>query len=88
MCMCPVPCLQVDDAVWTEVRNFQKTLIQMWMAQGKEVLFMETALGLSNLRGGRHAVMEAIPLDPQVSGPAGAECAAEPCNAVLQSCIA
>jgi hypothetical protein len=37
---------QVDDATWTEVRNFQKCLIQMFMAEGKEVLFMETAMNL------------------------------------------
>ena len=52
---------QVDDATWTEVRNFQKCLIQMYMAQGKEVIFMETAMHLGS--GKNHAVMEAIPVD-------------------------
>lgn len=55
---------QVDDAIWTEIRNFQKCLIQMYMAQQKEVLFIETAMNLSIIRG--HAVMEAIPVDAAV----------------------
>jgi hypothetical protein len=53
--------LQVDDASWTEVRNFQKCLIQMFMAQGREVIFMETAMRLGT--GKSHAVLEAIPVD-------------------------
>lgn len=52
----------MDDAAWTEVRNFQKCLIQMYMAQGLDVLFMETAMALSGGRG--HAVLEAIPIAP------------------------
>ncbi len=62
----PVHILQVDDATWTEVRNFQKCLIQMFMAQGKEVLFLETATHLQR----RHAIMEAIPLSPDEMGKA------------------
>lgn len=54
--------VQVDDAAWTEVRNFQKCLIQMFMAAGQEVLFLEVATQLSG--GRRHAVLEAVPLPP------------------------
>ena len=47
----------MDDATWTEVRNFQKCLLQMAMAAGKDVVFMETAM---RLNGGRaHAVRRA-----------------------------
>ena len=60
----PPPKQKVDDAAWTEVRNFQKCLLQMAMASDRDVMFMETAMKLS---GGRsHAVMEAIFVDPQV----------------------
>ncbi|WIA29191.1 hypothetical protein OEZ86_011702 [Tetradesmus obliquus] len=53
---------QVDEATWTEVRNFQKCLIRMFMEQGKEVLFLETATGLGSHRN--HALLEAIPMPP------------------------
>jgi hypothetical protein len=61
----PEPC-KADDATWTEVRNFQKCLLQMAMASGREVIFMETAMRLT---GGRaHAVMEAVFVSPEVGG--------------------
>lgn len=46
------------------MRNFQKCLLQMAMASGKDVLFMETAMRVGAGRG--HAVMEAVFVDPQV----------------------
>jgi hypothetical protein len=61
----PHPCCaspQADEATWTEVRNFQKCLIRMFMEQGKEVLFLETATGLGS--HSNHALLEAIPMPP------------------------
>lgn len=57
---------QVDDATWTEVRNFQACLIRMFMAQGKEVIFLETATGLGTHR--HHALLEAVPVDADAFG--------------------
>ena len=91
---------QADEAVWTEMRNFKKCLIQMFMkevggwvggwcggrgvlalqagpalhashthtpttcpAQGKEVVFIETAMRLGDPRS--HAVVECIPVPPE-----------------------
>ena len=60
----PNPRIQADDATWTEVRNFQKCLLQMAVASGRDVMFMETAMRLG---GGRaHAVMEAVFVEPEV----------------------
>ncbi len=53
------------------------------------MLFIETATGLSNLRGPRHAVMEAIPVDAQV-GPAclrAGQPASRACPAALGASI-
>ncbi|KAF7727149.1 hypothetical protein EC973_008010 [Apophysomyces ossiformis] len=51
--------LECDDDVWSEVRNFQKCLLQMFNEQGCGVIFMET---VTNLRSHRHTVIEAIPI--------------------------
>ncbi|KAG0167148.1 hypothetical protein DFQ28_003381 [Apophysomyces sp. BC1034] len=51
--------LECDDDVWSEVRNFQKCLLQMYNDQGCGVVFMET---VTNLRSHRHTVIEAIPI--------------------------
>eukprot|EP01023_Acetabularia_acetabulum_P048794 TRINITY_DN5170_c0_g1_i4.p1 TRINITY_DN5170_c0_g1~~TRINITY_DN5170_c0_g1_i4.p1 ORF type:complete len:422 (-),score=81.38 TRINITY_DN5170_c0_g1_i4:166-1431(-) len=53
---------QVDEAVWTEIRNFKKALIMMFKKQGQEVVFMETAL---RVKGDfqRHTSIQAIPMD-------------------------
>jgi hypothetical protein len=50
----------VDDAVWEELRNFKKCLVRMFDAQGKEVIFLETAMHLSRQK--RHCVVECIPI--------------------------
>ncbi len=68
--------------MWTEVRNFQKCLIQTFMASGQEVLFLETAMQLT---GGRsHAVMECIPVPSEalskVGGWLGAACHGGACG--------
>ncbi|KAI8069877.1 CwfJ C-terminus 1-domain-containing protein-like protein [Gongronella butleri] len=51
--------LECDDDVWTEVRNFQKCLMQMYHAKQCGVIFMET---VTNLRSQRHTMIEAIPV--------------------------
>ncbi|GMH40688.1 hypothetical protein BSKO_08592 [Bryopsis sp. KO-2023] len=60
---CPSSC-QVDENVWTEMRNFKKALIQMFHSQGKHVLFLETVMHLDDFK--RHAVVECIPVPPDV----------------------
>lgn len=59
----PAP-TQVDDDTWNEVRNWQKCLINMYLAQGKQVIFLETAMGVGTHR--HHAMMEAVPVDDTV----------------------
>ncbi|KAI7864111.1 CwfJ C-terminus 1-domain-containing protein-like protein [Spinellus fusiger] len=51
--------LEFDDTVWTEIRNFQKCLLQMFHEQNCGVIFMET---VTNLRSHRHTAIEAIPV--------------------------
>ncbi|KAL0075210.1 CwfJ C-terminus 1-domain-containing protein-like protein [Phycomyces blakesleeanus] len=51
--------LECDDTTWNEIRNFQKCLLQMFHVQNKGVIFMET---VTNIRGHRHTVIEAIPV--------------------------
>jgi diadenosine tetraphosphate (Ap4A) HIT family hydrolase len=51
--------LECEDDIWDEIRNFMKCLIQMFAAEERAVVFMETVL---NLRKQRHTVIECIPL--------------------------
>ena len=53
----------VDEAAWAEVRNFKKCLIQMWMKEGKEAVFLETALRLGDSRS--HTVVDCVPVPPE-----------------------
>jgi hypothetical protein len=53
----------VDEAAWTEVRNFKKCLIRMHAAAGLECVFVETALRLGDARS--HAVVDCVPLPPE-----------------------
>ncbi|XP_057446194.1 uncharacterized protein LOC130738264 [Lotus japonicus] len=55
----------VDDNVWVEIRNFKKSLITMFAKQGKEVVFLETLLGLAEQR--RHCMIECIPLPQHIA---------------------
>ncbi|CAN1286671.1 CWF19-like protein 2 [Linum perenne] len=55
----------VDDNVWEEIRNFKKCLIMMFAKQDKEVVFLETVMGLSQQR--RHCLVECIPLPQGVA---------------------
>ncbi|XP_031100711.1 CWF19-like protein 2 isoform X1 [Ipomoea triloba] len=50
----------VDDNVWEEIRNFKKCLIMMFAKQEKDVVFLETVMGLSKQRC--HCLVECIPL--------------------------
>ncbi|MED6110640.1 hypothetical protein PIB30_044862 [Stylosanthes scabra] len=55
----------VDDNVWTEIRNFKKCLIMMFAKQEKEVVFLETVMGLAQQR--RHCTVECIPLPQDIA---------------------
>ncbi|KAF8401823.1 hypothetical protein HHK36_012769 [Tetracentron sinense] len=55
----------VDNNVWDEIRNFKKCLIQMFAKQGKDVVFLETVMGLAQQR--RHCLVECIPLPREIA---------------------
>ena len=55
-----------DEATWEEMRNFKKCLLRMWAAEGKDVVFIESAMGLAAQRG--HAHVEAIPVPRALAG--------------------
>lgn len=55
---------QVDDSVWTEIRNFKKCLLQMHAAGGRSCVFYETALGVSDMKA--HAVIDCVPVPSSV----------------------
>lgn len=55
----------VDDDVWQEIRNFKKCLIMMFAKQEKEVVFLETVMGLAQQR--RHCIVECIPLPHEIA---------------------
>ncbi|KAL8121858.1 uncharacterized protein LOC141659307 [Apium graveolens] len=55
----------VDNNVWDEIRNFKKCLIMMFAKQEKEVVFIETVMGLAQQR--RHCLVECIPLPQAVA---------------------
>lgn len=55
----------VDNHVWDEIRNFKKCLIMMFAKQEKELVFLETVMGLGQQR--RHCLIECIPLPQKVA---------------------
>ncbi|GMH18850.1 hypothetical protein Nepgr_020691 [Nepenthes gracilis] len=55
----------VDDNVWEEIRNFKKCLIMMFAKQEKEMVFIETVVGLAQQR--RHCLIECIPLPQETA---------------------
>lgn len=55
----------VDDYVWEEIRNFKKCLIMMFGEQDKDVVFLETVMGLAKQR--RHCMIECIPLPRELA---------------------
>lgn len=54
----------VDDNVWDEIRNFKKCLIMMFSKQERDVVFLETVLGLAQQR--RHCLVECVPLPREI----------------------
>ncbi|CAI9762708.1 unnamed protein product [Fraxinus pennsylvanica] len=55
----------VDDNVWDEIRNFKKCLIMMFKNQEKDVVFLETVMGLAQQR--RHCLVECIPVPQEIA---------------------
>ncbi|KAJ8765166.1 hypothetical protein K2173_011426 [Erythroxylum novogranatense] len=55
----------VDNNVWEELRNFKKCLIMMFSKQDKEVVFLETVMGIAQQR--RHCLIECIPLPREIA---------------------
>jgi len=55
----------VHEDVWTEIQNFKKCLVMMFAKQGKEVVFIETVMGLAQPR--RHCMVECIPLPQDIA---------------------
>ncbi|CAL5440840.1 unnamed protein product [Camellia sinensis] len=55
----------VDNNVWDEIRNFKKCLIMMFSKQVKDVVFLETVMGLAQQR--RHCMVECIPLPQDIA---------------------
>ncbi|KAB1206187.1 CWF19-like protein 2 [Morella rubra] len=55
----------VEDNVWEEIRNFKKCLIMMFAKQEKDVVFLETVMGLAQQR--RHCLIECIPLPREIA---------------------
>lgn len=51
--------------MWDEIRNFKKCLIMMFAKQEKDVVFIETVMGLAQQR--RHCLVECIPLPQAVA---------------------
>ncbi|XP_074565290.1 uncharacterized protein LOC141821821 isoform X1 [Curcuma longa] len=49
-----------DRNVCDEIRNFKKCLVKMFASQDKDVLFLETVVGLTKQR--RHCLLECIPI--------------------------
>ncbi|GMY24463.1 CWF19-like protein 2 isoform X2 [Fagus crenata] len=55
----------VEDTVWEEIRNFKKCLIMMFAKQERDVVFLETVMGLAQQR--RHCLIECIPLPQDIA---------------------
>ncbi|KAI5475283.1 cell cycle control protein, Cwf19 [Pseudohyphozyma bogoriensis] len=51
--------LDADDETWDEIKNFMKTLMQMFAEEDKGVFFFESCISLKNQR---HTWIEAIPV--------------------------
>ncbi|CAK9183886.1 unnamed protein product [Ilex paraguariensis] len=55
----------VDNNVWDEIRNFKKCLIMMFAKQEKDLVFLETVMGLAQQR--RHCLVDCIPLPREIA---------------------
>jgi len=50
---------QLDEDVWNEIQEYRKALVKMFMSQGEDCVFMETAMGFKKHP---HMVIECIPV--------------------------
>lgn len=55
----------VENNVWEEIRNFKKCLIMMFAKQGRDVVFLETVLGLAQQCC--HCLIDCVPLPQQIA---------------------
>ncbi|KAK8495827.1 hypothetical protein V6N13_026302 [Hibiscus sabdariffa] len=55
----------IDNNVWDEIRNFKKCLTMMFAKQDKELVFLETVMGLAQQR--RHCMIECIPVPRRIA---------------------
>ncbi|GMI93975.1 hypothetical protein like AT1G56290 [Hibiscus trionum] len=55
----------IDNNAWDEIRNFKKCLIMMFAKQDKEMVFLETVMGLAQQR--RHCMIECIPVPREIA---------------------
>ncbi|KAE8731905.1 CwfJ-like family protein, putative isoform 2 [Hibiscus syriacus] len=55
----------IENNVWDEIRNFKKCLIMMFAKQDKEMVFLETVMGLAQQR--RHCMIECIPVPREIA---------------------
>ncbi|KAK8510899.1 hypothetical protein V6N13_091294 [Hibiscus sabdariffa] len=55
----------IDNNVWDEIRNFKKCLIMMFAKQDKELVFLETVMGLTQQQ--RHCMIECIPVPRRIA---------------------
>lgn len=55
----------VENNVWEEIRNFKRCLIMMFAKQGRDVVFLETVLGLAQQRC--HCLIDCVPLPQQIA---------------------
>ncbi|XP_060188090.1 uncharacterized protein LOC132617160 [Lycium barbarum] len=55
----------LEDNAWEEIRNFKKCLVMMFAKQEKDLVFLETVMGLAQQR--RHCLVECIPLTRKVA---------------------
>lgn len=55
----------VDNNIWEEIRNFKKCLLMMFAEQDREVIFLETVMGLAQQH--RHCLVECIPLPREIA---------------------
>lgn len=55
----------LDNNMWDEIRNFKKCLIMMFAKQEKDVVFLETVMGIAQQR--RHCLVECIPLPQEAA---------------------
>eukprot|EP00922_Rhytidocystis_sp_ex-Travisia-forbesii_P037981 GHVS01056550.1.p1 GENE.GHVS01056550.1~~GHVS01056550.1.p1 ORF type:complete len:492 (-),score=96.46 GHVS01056550.1:423-1814(-) len=65
--------VEVEDDVYQEIRNFQKSFVAFCDHQGKSAVFIETVLQQVNeenkwMGGGPHTVMQCIPLELDLVG--------------------